>query len=297
MKILITGGNSFIARSLFEELKDKYTVASYNSKELNLLDSSKVFDCIKDNSFDIVIHTANYDAAPAFSTKDPAMVLENNLRMFFNIVRCKDYFDKMIYLGSGAEFNRENWVPGMKEDYFDQYVPSDQYGFSKYLMTRYTALNSNIFNLRLFGVFGKYDDWRYRFVPNACVRAALDLPIVINQNLFFDYLYIDDLVKIVEWCINNKPRKNIYNVCTGKVYDLKTLAEKVVKISGKDLEIKIKTEGMGREYSGNNLMLLEELNGFEFIPIDESIKLLIKWYDENKRNIIESDCWRFLYDK
>lgn len=294
MRILITGGNGFIAKSLFEELKEKYCLISYNSTDLNLLDSSKVFDCIKNNNFDVIIHTATYDAAPVFSTKDSSKVLEKNLRMFFNIVRCKDFFGKMIYFGSGAEFNRENWIPGMMEKYFDQHVPSDQYGFSKYLMTKYAVLSDKIYNLRLFGVFGKYDDWRYRFIPNACVRAVLDLPITINQNRFFDYMYIDDLVRIVEWFIENKPRDNIYNVCTGQVYDLKNLAQKVVKVSGKNLAINIKVEGLGQEYSGNNSMLLEQINGFKFTSINESIKTLYDWYSKNKQSILESDCWRYV---
>ncbi len=286
MKILITGGNGFIARSLFEQLNIEQTVLSLNRKDLDLLDSSKVFDYIKKNQFDVIIHTATYDAAPKHSTKDPLKVLENNLKMFFNLVRCKDYFDKMIYFGSGAEFGRENWIPKMKEDYFDRHVPADQYGFSKYIMTKYTQLNSNIYNLRLFGLFGKYDDWRYRFIPNTCCRAVLNQPISINQNKFFDYLYIDDLIKIVSWFINNKTQKNVYNVCTGNVNDFKTLAEKIIKISGKRLDINIKTEGLGREYSGDNTLLLKELKDFEFISIDESIKALYDWYESNK-HIIE----------
>jgi GDP-L-fucose synthase len=36
------------------------------------------------------------------------------MKMFFNIASCKDYFDKMIYFGSGAEFDPENWIPKMK---------------------------------------------------------------------------------------------------------------------------------------------------------------------------------------
>ncbi len=288
MKILITGGNGFIARSLFEQLNIEQTVVSLNRKDLDLLDSSKVFDYIKSNQFDVIIHTATYDAAPKHSTKDPSKVLEYNLKMFFNIARCKDYFDKMIYFGSGAEFGRENWIPKMKEDYFDRHVPADQYGFSKYIMTKYTQLNSNIYNLRLFGVFGKYDDWRVRFISNACCNAVLNQPISINQNKFFDYLYIDDLIKIVNWFINNKTQKNVYNVCTGNVNDFKTLAEKIIKISGKRLDINIKTEGLGREYSGDNTLLLKELKDFEFISIDESIKALYDWYESNK-HIIEKD--------
>ncbi|MCL6588766.1 MAG: NAD(P)-dependent oxidoreductase [Firmicutes bacterium] len=294
MKILITGGNGFIARSLFEDFQNKYEVVSLNRQGLDLLDSGKVFDCIKRNNFDAVIHTATYDAAPAFSTKDPAKVLENNLRMFFNVARCRDYFGKMIYFGSGAEFNRENWVPGMREDYFDQYVPVDQYGFSKYVMTKYTVLNDGIYNLRLFGVFGKYDDWRYRFIPNNCLRAALDLPLTINRNVRFDYLYIDDLVKIVDWFLQNKPRQNIYNVCTGTVYDFKTLAAKVIQISGKNLEIIIKMDGIGREYSGDNSLLLAEIPGLEFTPMDRAIEVLYQWYVEHKQILIADNAMMFL---
>ena len=292
MKILITGGNGFIARSLFEQLNNEYPLLSLNSKELNLFDSSKVFDYIKSNQFDVIIHAATYDAAPKFSTKDPSKVLENNLKMFFNIARCKDYFDKMIYFGSGAEFGREYWIPKMKEDYFDQHVPADQYGFSKYIMTKYTQLSNNIYNLRLFAVFGKYDDWRYRFISNACCKAVLNLPIVINQNNAFDFLYIEDLIRIVKWFIDNKPKKQVYNVCSGQSFDFKTLAKKIIEISGKRLEIVLKTENLSIEYSGDNSLLLGELNDFKFTTIDEAIKVLYDWYGANK-DILEKEKFHY----
>ena len=288
MKMLITGGAGFIARSLFEQLNNEHIVSSLNKKDLNLLDSLKVFNYIKDNQFDVVIHTATYDAAPKHSTKDPSKVLEYNLKMFFNIARCKDYFGKMIYFGSGAEYSREHWILKMKEDYFDQHVPADQYGFSKYIMAKYAELTSNIYNLRLFGLFGKYDDWRYRFISNACARAVFNLPITINRNKSFDFLYIDDLIKIVKWFIGNKPKKNIYNICTGNIIDFKTIAEKIVKLSGKKLDIIIKTKDMDKVYSGDNSLLMNELKDFEFSPIDESIESLYSWYDSNKY-IIEKD--------
>jgi UDP-glucose 4-epimerase len=288
MKILITGGAGFIARNLAEQLNSAYDIVSPNSKELNLLDSQKVFDYIKSNPFDVIIHTATYDAAPKHSTKDPGRVLENNLKMFFNLARCKDYFGRMFYFGSGAEFDRLHWAPKMKEDYFDQHVPQDQYGFSKYIMTKQARLGGNIYNLRLFGVFGKYDDWRTRFIPNACRHAALGLPVKINQNKFFDFLYIDDLVKIVKWFINNKPEVNIYNACTGSVNDFKSLAEKVIEISGKKLDIIIKATGLGQEYSGDNSLLLNELKGFQFTPIDKAVTELYHWHDANK-HLIEKE--------
>lgn len=279
-KILITGGDGFIARNLFEQLSDEYNILSVDRQELDLLDSLKVLDYIKSNKFDIIIHTATYDAAPKHSTKDPAKVLENNLKMFFNLARCKDYFNKMIYFGSGAEYSREHWIPKMREDYFDKHVPMDQYGFSKYIMTKYALSNSKIYNLRLFAVFGKYDDWKVRLISNICHDVVLNLPIVIEQNKYYDFLYIDDLIKVVKWFIDNKPKNRVYNLCTGNVLDFKTIAEKILEISGKKLDIAIKIEGVGKEYSGDNTLLLNELKGFKFSSLDESIKALYKWYDK-----------------
>jgi len=287
MKILITGGKGFIAKNLLEQLYKEYDIVSLNSQELNLLDSLKVLNYLKNKQFDIIIHAATYDAAPKHSTKDPSKVLENNLKMFFNIIRCKDYFKKMIYFGSGAEFSREHWIPKMKENYFDQYVPEDQYGFSKYIMTKYTLLNKNIYNLRLFAVFGKYEDWKVRLISNLCYNIFNNLPISIEQNKYYDYMHIDDLVRIVKWFIENEPNHNVYNICTGNVIDFKTIAKKIIKISNKDLNLIIKKRGLGKEYSGDNSLLMSELKDFKFTPIDESIKYLYEWYKKNKDIVLK----------
>jgi GDP-L-fucose synthase len=192
----------------------------------------------------------------------------------------------MIYFGSGAEFSREHWIPKMKEDYFDKYIPTDQYGFSKYIMTKYAYLSNNIYNLRLFGVFGKYDDWRVRLIPNICYRAVVNSPIIINQNKCYDFLYINDLIKITEWFINNEVRHNVYNVCTGTTIDFKTLAEKIIKISSKKMSVNIRNKNPGAEYSGDNTLLMNELKVFKFTNIEESIRDLYDWF-ENNRSILK----------
>lgn len=292
-KILVTGGNGFIARSLVEKLKndDRYHVCSFNRESLDLLDARKVLDVIKEHKFDIVIHTATYDAAPRFSTKDPKQVLEQNIRMFFNIARCSQYFGKMLYFGSGAEFGRENWVPKMTEGYFDSFVPTDQYGFSKYVMSKHAEKSENIYNLRIFGVFGEFDDWRYRFISNACCKAVFDLPVVIKQNSLFDFLYIDDLIRATEWFMENKPKKHVYNICSGLAREWKTIAEEIIDISGKNLDIDLKNEKIKVEYSGDNSLFVNESN-FRFSSFRQSLKNMYFWYLHCKKEI---DPHRFEY--
>ena len=291
-KVLITGGNSFIAKSIIDRLGNdkKYSFTCLSRETLDLLNTKKVYNCLRENRFDVVIHTATYDAAPEFSTKDPKLVLENNLKMFFNIARCSEYFKKMLFFGSGAEFGRENWIPKATEEYFDQNMPDDQYGLSKYIMTQYALSSKKIFNLRLFGLFGEYDDWRYRFIPNICCKAVLDLPIVVKQNARFDYLYIDDLIKVIEWFIHNKPKHKVYNICSGNVYDYKTLANKILKISSKKLDIVIQKNDLKCEYSGDNSRIKSEIDNLSFTNIDDAITELYSWYNNNK-SIIKKELF------
>jgi len=288
-KILITGGDGFIAKSLNEFLEiqmPSYDIHLCNRQTLDLLDSKKVEEYLKKHKFDVIIHTATYDAAPSFSTKDSHKVLNNNLAMFFNLTRCSDSFGKMLYFGTGAEFGRENWIDNMGEDYFDKYVPIDwPYGFSKYIMTKHSLLSDNIYNFRIFGLFGEYDDWRYRVIPNACCKAVFDLPITIKKNVLFDCIYIDDLSELVKWFIDNDVKHKTYNICRGESYQYKDLAEIVKKISRKDLEIIVEDEDLNIVCGGDNSRLLSEVKDFKFEPIEISIQKIYSWCLINKDKI------------
>lgn len=284
MKIFITGGTGFFGRNLKEAFNSKHQVFAPSHDELEIMDENAVFQFLKENKFDAVIHCATWNATRN-SKKDIAKILANNLRMFFNLANYSGLYGKMIYFGSGEEYSRQHWIPRMKEEYLGIHIPRDDSGFSKYIMSRYTQNINNVLELRLFGVFGKYEDWEIRFISNACCKAVWDMPITIKQNVFFDYLYIDDLVKITEWFLCNTAQEKVYNVSSGKTYDILTLARKILKIANKDLEIKISNSGLGREYSGDNSRLIREIGKFSFRDIDSCISELYSWYFHHKNLI------------
>jgi len=173
----------------------------------------------------------------------------------------------------------------MSEDDFDAHVPADDYGFSKYVCAKAIDAMDRVYELRLFGVFGPHEDWQVRFISNACCRAVWDMPVVVRQNVFFDYLDIEDLARILEcFAVKNLAWRH-YNVCRGRSIDLKTLAEKVVTISGKSLPIEIPNPALGKEYSGTNSRMLGEIPDFRFREFDESITELYHWYAERKSGI------------
>jgi UDP-glucose 4-epimerase len=286
-RVLITGPNGFIGRNLVEKLGPSYEVVSPAHSELDLMDDAEVRSFLERARVDTVLHCATHNATRT-STKDPTRVLFSNLRMFFNLARCEDLFGRMFFLGSGAEFDLRHYQPRMKETYFDRHVPEDDYGFSKYIMTKHAERSEKIYNLRVFGCFGPYEDWRIRFVSNAICKTLFDMDITMFQNVYFDYLYVDDLVRLVRLFLERSSLPyHAYNVCTGRSVDLMTIAELVRQISGKVVDIRAGTPGLKTEYSGNNERLLEEVGDFRFTPLATAIEELYAWY-EARQELIDS---------
>lgn len=290
-KILITGSNGFIGKNLSEQLANEYNVYAPKREELDLLDQESVEKYLESNNFDVIIHSAGQNTlgeAEIFESK----LLDRNLKMFFNLERCKDQYEKMYYFGSGGEYDRENYIPEMSEEFFDTFIPKDPYGFSKYIMSKMINNSSNIYDLRLFGIFGKYEKWEHRFISNSICKVINNISIKIRQNVNFDYLYIDDLCEIMRWFINNTPKHKQYNVCTGRKIDLITISEKIMNYSKKNLQIIVEKAGLNREYTGNNSRLISEIGGYKFKLMDESIKELYEYYI----NVQESIDYRKLID-
>ena len=72
--------------------------------------------------------------------------------------------------------------------------PLDEYGFYKSITSKYIEKSQRIVQLRIFGAYGEYENYRFKFITNAIVKI-FETSIVINKNVYFDYIYIDDLVK------------------------------------------------------------------------------------------------------
>jgi GDP-L-fucose synthase len=283
MKILIIGASGFIGRNLAEQLGGKHAVAAPCRGELDLLDAPAVREYLELHRFDVVIHAAGERSNRRLGCG--AEVLERNCRMFFNLARNAQAFGRLFFLSSGAVYDRAQPMRRISEDAYDAHVPAEPYGFSKYLCAKAIDALENVCELRLFGVFGPYEDWQVRFISNACCRAVWDMPVVIRQNVFFDYLDVADLGLVLERLSARTLRHRHYNLCTGRAMDLETLAAKVVAVSGKDLTVEIRNGGLGNEYSGDNARLLSEIPDYRFREIDDSIARLYRWYGKRKAEV------------
>lgn len=292
MKVLLTGASGFIGRNLAEYLADRYELLTPCRKELDLGDELSVDAYLRKHPVDVVVHTAGKPGHR--NAADPTGILYANSRMYFNLMRNRDRFDKMIITGSGAVYDMRHYRPKMKEEEWKLHIPIDEHGFFRYMTAHHIESSVGVIDLRLFGVFGKYEDYAIRFISNAICKALFDLPITIRQNRRFDYLFINDLFPVIEHFIRYDARYNEYNVTPDRAVSLKYLAELVLSVAGKNLPILIAQEGIGTEYSGDNSRLKQELPNLDFTAIDYAIAQLHEWYRLNLHRI---DPGALLVDK
>ena len=204
MKILLTGGGGFIGRNVREHLSRDHEVLAPTHTELDLTDDLAVDAWFDEHGVDAVVHSAVRPGHRA--AQDPSRQLWSNLRMFFNIERNRDSYGRLVFLSSGAVYDTRDSLVNVEEVQLGMSVPEDEHGLSKYAIARFIEAlgarsGSRIVELRLFGVFGRYEDYGIRFISNAICRALTDLPITLRQDRRFSYLFIDDLMPVLDWAL------------------------------------------------------------------------------------------------
>ena len=296
MKKLIIGSRGFVGRNLGEYFSDAQVVSS---SELNLLSEIDVRSFFQKEYYDVVIDTAIFSPSKV-PYEERKRELEYDLRMFHNIAKCHNMYGKLIYFGSGAEYDKRYPICSVTEEDLTEDIPlgnrcsglmpENMYGQAKYIIGHEIEAGlygaDNIYNLRIFGLFGKYENWKTTFISGACCKAMNDLPITIRQNVFFDYLYIDDFCKMIDKFIQiEKPRYHTYNITSGRRVSLIELANIVNKVSDRNVPVIVCTEGLANEYTASNNRLLELIGEFKFISYEDAIKDLYFWYVDHKEEI------------
>lgn len=282
MKIFITGSNGFVGSHLKEYLDEKYLDYELflpSSKDLDLLNEDDVDRYIETNNIDVIIHLANKGGGR--DCTDMGSISEYNLRIFFNIIKHEKNVKKIISFGSGAEYSKHKPIVDVKEEEYNNSLPHDEYGFYKAITSKYIERSEKIVQLRIFGAYGEYENYRFKFISNAIVKNLLKLPITINKNVYFDYIYINDLVRIIDWFIHNDSKEKIYNVTTGKKIDLISLANTVNEVSDFKSEINLLNDGLNNEYTSCNERLMLELEDFKFTSHKEAIMKMREYFRYN----------------
>jgi nucleoside-diphosphate-sugar epimerase len=187
IKILITGGNGYVAKSLYNAFKDVYDVTSISRKDFDLTAFQSMNKFFQDKYYDVVIHCAVSGGSRL--KPDTTADMDINLAMYYNLLQHKPHYGKLIHLGSGAEY----------------YNPESPYGLSKRIIAKSILSQDRFYNIRIFGVFDE-NELDTRFIKANIKRYINKEPMLI-QNKKMTFFYMKDLIILIKYYIQTADSK------------------------------------------------------------------------------------------
>ncbi len=274
-KVLLTGGTGFIGKNILPLLREHYQVEAPTRSELDLKDSAAVAEYIKNGHYDVIIQGANPNPVKNAKCDKVDTMFEDSMRIFMNFYNVREYCGKLLYFGSGAEFDKTRDICKVKESNVNESIPKDTYGLAKFYMNELARKSDNVYNVRIFGCYGPYDH-ESKFLTHVIRCCLRNEDITIRQNCYFDYMQVFDLAKAVECLIEGTPRYHDYNVCSGVAISLKDIAEKIREHMNCTNRIIVMSEGLNHEYTADNSLFMGEFgNKFRITDIEDGIEIQI----------------------
>lgn len=283
-KILLTGGTGFIGKNVLPMLKKSFEVIAPNRRELDLLSSVEVSKFLNRDSFDAVVHCANPNPVKNATDDSSDNMFENSLRLFMNLYTAHGLYGKLIYIGSGAEYDKTMDIVSVREEECFRSLPKDIYGLAKYIMNSIADKSENVYNLCVFGCYGPYD-FHTKFITHCIDCCVREKPITIRQDCRFDYIHVYDLAEMMRWMITNDMRYHMYNASGGASHLLSELACKVRQQMKVNVPITILSGGLNKEYTANGERFVKESGISPTISIEEGIKIQIEWQVKGKLRV------------
>lgn len=248
MNILITGGNGYIAKNLYEGLRDKHNVTTISRDDFDLTDRILTDKFFEGKYFDVVLHTAI--AGGSRLRKDTEDVLDDNLIMYYNLLVNESKFKKFISIGSGAEI----------------FAQQDPYGLSKHVINYSMKNKTNFHNVRIFAVFDE-NELESRFIKSSILKYLDNQPIEIHQDKLMDFFYMKDLITLMEYCVSAEDLPKEVNCSYRNIYHLKDIAKIINTLDENKVSIKVINKQPGLNYVGNFTNL-----GIEYLGIERGIQ-------------------------
>ncbi len=262
MKVLVTGGAGFIGKHLVRSLlKKDYFVTIFdnfsNSTKNSLSplvevgakiiegDITKPFEisnAIKDQ--DVVIHLAAKISVLESISKPLETFHVNVDGTRYVLEACKKNNVKKVIVSSSAAVYGEGY-PNVKLTEKSQTNPISPYGESKVKMEQEVKVfaskyDINYIILRFFNIYGVEQSDEYAGVITKFMKRVVhnrSLEIFGDGMQTRDFVGIDDVINSIHNSISND-RNGIYNIASGKNITIKELAEMIISVSRKNLEIK-----------------------------------------------------------
>ena len=258
MKFVITGGAGFIgshiAKHLVDENHDVTVIDNLSRGRLENLSKIKEeivfrkmdildFDSLKEVIFnsDGIFHQAALTSVPeSFTQKEKYHNV--NVKGTENIFKlAKEFRKKVVYASSSSIYGNTTTIPIHENS---EKNPINPYGVTKLddekLAKKYHNLGLSVIGLRYFNVYGigqtnDYAGVITKFIDQINLNKS---PIIFGDGTHTrDFISVEDIAKANLLSMESKTDFSFLNVGTGISTSIKELAEVMIELSGKKMEI------------------------------------------------------------
>lgn len=304
---IITGATGFVganlARRLLAEGHDVHLLVRHDHAswrideiksdveyhEVDLSDNEMVERVVKSIRPEQVFHLAAHGAYA--SQTDARRMIETNIGGTFNLIQaCLAVgFEAFVNAGSSSEYGFKSFAPPESE----LLEPNSCYAVTKAsatLFCRHIAQQHqvNITTLRLYSVFGPYEE-PTRLIPALIMRGLEGaLPPLANPSAAHDFVYVDDVCDAFLLAAKKTGDRlgSIYNVGTGK----QTTLGEAVEIACRVMSVEAEPEWNsmpGREWdtetwAANSQKIMEELGWHPRYTFEGGFTRTLDWFRDNR---------------
>ncbi len=282
MKILITGGTTFVSKFTAEYFVSKNNeVFVLNRGNRAQIEGVKHLNCdrmnlnhlLKDVNFDLILDIT------AYTEEQIKTLVESG-------VKFKDY----IFISSSAVYPETNSQPFIEYQLCGYNRIWGDYGLNKLNAERYLIENvPNAYILRPPYFYGKYDNlYREAFVFDCAINnRKFYIPRDGSMNLQF--FNVVDLCRFIEILLKEQPENHIFNVGNKESISVKNWVELCYKAVGKKPEfVSVKKDIPQRNYfcfyDYEYMLDVSKQTKLmpETIPLEQGLKDEFNWYKNNQ---------------
>ena len=185
--------------------------------------------------------------------EETSEVFYKNILMLENLLHFADKFKMIINFDSAAIYDRSTDILNRSEN--DLYtIPTDYYGFSKYVIYQRSKQYNHFYNLRIFNIFHRNEE-PDRFIKSCFLAKQNNTKVTIFDNKYFDFVYEDDFISIIKYYCDNheNPEKLVKTINIS--YDDKYTLYDIAKLILPEEQIIVLNNELKNNYCGNNNLL------------------------------------------
>lgn len=259
MKIAVLGANGFVGSNITKHLSNNNIVIPVTRKTIDMLNPIAVRQFLKEEMFDVVIN-----CAAVMTDNNLINDARNNFGIFMNFYNNSGLYGKFINTASGAEFDRSTNINNVLESAIFNCMPKDSYGWGQNMKARLCAQTSGFYNIRIFNCFGKGEP-PTRIFP----RFLKEGKITITGDRYFDYFSIQDLLSVVDHCVEHDWPINDVNAVYEEKIKISQALNLFCYVNGLQPNFTVESESPNN-YTGNVLSL--KTLGIKLTGLEEGFK-------------------------